>query len=164
MGNLTKAMKNIPLQIILNVAVSCQLACFVDSKIPGLPCLSGIIAGAYYCWIITRPKNKQQEAEIVLGDHDQGLLVFSALQWINRGYKVVYKKTKRKYWLFGKAFCEIGLVKTQAHHTNSAAAFGRAFHEAMFKDAQRESTDEELEQQERYEELAERQKKRNSKS
>jgi hypothetical protein len=157
-------MKKILLQFILNMAIACQFAFFADSKIPGVACLSGMITGAYVCWHLTRPKNREQEAEIILGDHDQGLLVFTALQWINRGYKVVYKKTKRKYWLFGKAFYEVGLVRTPEHHTNSDDAFARAFHEAVFKGAQREPTDEELKQQERYEELAERQKKRNSKS
>lgn len=91
------------------------------------------------------------------------------VQYVLKGYRVSRVYRKRKYVLFGDKMLCVELnadpIVMQANQgrpltREQIIAFGEALYKYVFDDP-RELTDEELIEQQRFEELAERMKKRN---
>lgn len=117
--------------------------------------------------INTHKENTISQPDLLIQGHHSFLTHAEAMQWCMRGYGVTKTYNKRKYKWFGQMIYYVELMKPKLPESppiedeNEILAYGRKFHEAVFNGtATIEPTDEELEQQERYEELAERKRKR----
>ncbi len=172
-------MKNLPLILlmILGLAIAgWQLNVSIQEENFAMIGLLGIMTGAYlasFLWL-RKEKTKKEQPDFLIKGENPHVVHTTATGYLFSGYVVVKNVTYLKYFLFGTRMYEVGLNQRKDLYRpgfdpinksmdNDALSYGRAVHEAIFKrESTIEPTDKELEDQERYEELAERLKKRNN--